>query len=235
MRESQRERECERVRESERERECERVRESESQRVCEREERKKIEKSEQAEMPFHDISHEEMHARGRAGRQVPIHREDRHFSGCQLVRRVEVFVKTAGTHGGAEWQLRSRDSRSMSSLRAPRTSFSRTTSVSTFEAGTSDLHLSSSFSSLLSRAARSRGTRLQEVTRRSGCVLSCCCEKPHARAHEQRRGVGLQDGPGAEIRAGSHERKGGVGSFDGPDRRRKQSWSRLGVRGGFFL
>ena len=52
-------------------------------------------------MPYRDIRHEEMRARIRAGRQVPIRRQDRHFSGCQLVRRVEIFVKTAGTHGAS--------------------------------------------------------------------------------------------------------------------------------------
>ena len=129
----------------------------------------------------------------------------------------------------AEWQHRSRDSRSSSSLRVPPTSFSQTTSISKFEAGTSDLHLSSSFSSLLSRAARSRGTRLQEVRRRRRGVLTCCCEKPRARAHEQRRSVGSQDGPGAETRARSHEWNGGSGF----SRWAKQTaGSRQGVRGG---
>ena len=190
-------------------------------------------------MPCHDIRPEEMHARRRAGRQVPIHHEDRHFSGCQLVKRDEVFVKTAGTNGASSDCFQRRVAASIArltqSLKSPRISRSRTTSISTFDAGTSDLHLSSSFSSLLSRAARSCGTRLQEVRRRSRCVPSCCCGKPNARAHEQRRGVASQEGPGAETRARSHERKGGMGSFDGPGRRRQQSRSRLGVRGGSFL
>ena len=189
-------------------------------------------------MPFHDIKPEEMHARRRAGRQVPIHREDRHFSGCQLVRRGEVFVKTAGTHGASSDCFQRRVAVSIARLTQYVIAQGATNFLLADDIHLKVLRLGHStypcrllFSPLLSRAARSRGIRLQEVRRRSGCVLSCCCGKPNARAHEQRRGVGSQEGPGAETRARSHERKGGMGSFDGPGRRRQQSWSRLG----FFL
>ena len=65
--------------------------------------------------------------------------------------------------------------------------FPRTIPISKFEAGRSDLHLSCSFSSLLSRAARSRGTGRQEVTRRCGWVLNCCCGNPRSRSRTKAR------------------------------------------------
>ena len=124
-------------------------------------ERERISKERASRKPFRDIRHEEMHARRRAGRQVPIRREDRHFSGCQLVRRVEVFVKTAGTHGA-----------SSACLPAPSGSFDRATHAVRHRSGRHQLP---------SRGRHpSRSLRLGRPTYTCRLLSPLCCHEPPA-------------------------------------------------------